>query len=134
MGFDSSASGLQGLHLTADLQHCTSGENALRDANQLAALCREAVKACGLQPVAELFHTFSPAGSGVTGVILLAESHLAAHTWPELHAVTLDVYVCNFSANNSAKAHQLIETLIGNFRPAQVQRHQLLRGALPPSL
>ena len=34
---------------------------------------------------------------GVTGVVLLAESHVAIHTWPELGNVTLDIYVCNFN-------------------------------------
>jgi spermidine synthase len=35
--------------------------------------------------------------------VLLAESHLALHTWPERAGVTLDVYVCNFSTDNSAR-------------------------------
>jgi spermidine synthase len=45
------------------------------------------------------------ASPGVTGTVLLAESHLAIHTWPETGSVTIDVYVCNFSADNSGKAH-----------------------------
>jgi S-adenosylmethionine decarboxylase len=61
----------------------------------------------GLRSVNELFHRFEPAARGaVTGVVLLAESHLAVHTWPELGAVTLDVYVCNFGGDNSAARPQ----------------------------
>ena len=48
---------------------------------------------------------------GITGTILLAESHLAIHTWPERAGVTLDVYVCNFTADNTGKAEQLFEAL-----------------------
>ena len=71
----------------------------------LRATCRAAVAAAGLTAVGELFHRFEPgraptarAPAGITGVVLLAESHLAVHTWPELEAATLDVYVCNLGA------------------------------------
>lgn len=126
------AQGPQGLHLTADLQGCACEPRYLREAAALAQLCQQAVASCGLRPVAELFHPFQPAGSGVTGVILLAESHLAVHTWPELAAVTLDTYVCNFGADNSAKARQLMALLVDSFRPSHQMRHQLERGGLAP--
>jgi S-adenosylmethionine/arginine decarboxylase-like enzyme len=64
----------------------------------------------------------------VTGVVLLAESHLAVHTWPELAAVTVDVYVCNVGGDNSARADSLLAHLVNAFRPAAVQRHALRRG------
>ena len=63
-------------------------------------------------------------------MVLLAESHLAVHTWPEIAAVTLDVYVCNLDTDNSAKANALLAMLIDAFAPAQVERHALQRGAL----
>ena len=90
----------------------------------------------GLAPVGELFHRFPPApGSdepaGITGVVLLAESHLAVHTWPELGAVTLDVYVCNFGADNSAKrAPPDARRWWRPSRRREVERHALRRGAL----
>ena len=119
---------MQGLHLTADLSECPVALPAFTEPAALRALCLQAVRDAGLQPVGELFHRF-PAGGGVTGVVLLAESHLAVHTWPELGAVTLDVYVCNFGADNSARAHSLLGALIDAFEPAQVERHELVRGA-----
>ena len=84
--------------------------------------------AAGLTQVNRLFHTFAP-GSGITGVVLLAESHLAVHTWPEIAAVTLDVYVCNYGNDNSAKAHALFDALCMAFDPVSVQSHALQRGA-----
>jgi len=97
----------------------------------LRSLCLDAVLACGLQPVGELFHRFAE-GAGVTGVVLLAESHLAVHTWPELAAVTLDVYVCNYSGDNSARAQALLVRLEAAFAARRVERHRLLRGGLGP--
>ena len=123
---------MDGLHLTADLAGCRStGEFAAAMTDELALrhLCLDAVHAAGLTPVGELFHRF-PAPGGVTGVVLLAESHLAVHTWPERGAVTLDAYVCNYSGNNAAAAHALIERLVAAFAPQQVQRQQLQRGAV----
>ncbi len=129
---------MQGLHLTADLHGCDPAGAALAamtDGDALRRLCLDAVRASGLAPVGELFHRFEPAGAeptGVTGVVLLAESHLAVHTWPELSAVTLDVYVCNFGADNSARAQALLDGLVQAFAPAQVERHRLLRGERTP--
>jgi len=117
---------MQGLHLTADLSDCTDAA-AMTDALALRRLCLDAVHAAGLTPVGELFHRF-PAPGGVTGVVLLAESHLAVHTWPERGAVTLDAYVCNVSGDNTMAAHRLIEQLITAFAPRSLQRQQLQRG------
>lgn len=95
----------------------------------LRSLCLQAVDAAGLRPVGELFHPF-PAPGGVTGVVLLAESHLAVHTWPELGAVTLDVYVCNLAGDNSAKARALLAALEAAFAPERAEHHEVQRGAL----
>lgn len=122
---------MQGLHLTADLSGVDPALPLMRDAGALAACCREAVALSGLSGVAELFHHFGSAHeqSGITGVVLLAESHLAIHTWPELGGVTLDVYVCNYGADNSARAEALMAALIAAFAPAGVDRQSLSRAA-----
>jgi len=121
---------VQGLHLTADLRGVDPALPPMRDAEALAALCRDAVAQAGLTGVAELFHRFGPADeqSGITGVVLLAESHLAIHTWPELGGVTLDVYVCNYGADNSARAEALMARLTAAFAPRAAHRQHLLRG------
>lgn len=122
---------MQGLHLTADLHGCRCAMDCLTQADALGAFCVQAVEAAGLQAVGQLFHTFpdTPQGpGGVTATVLLAESHLCIHTWPEQRAVTLDVYVCNFGGDHSAKAHALLEALLRHFDATQVHRHQLLRG------
>jgi S-adenosylmethionine decarboxylase len=118
---------MTGNHLTADLTGCPADSPVMTDPQALRALCIAAVQAAGLTPVSELFHVFPPPG-GVTGVVLLAESHLAVHTWPERGAVTLDAYVCNVSADNSVAASQLVDRLIAAFAPRQVQRRRWLRG------
>ena len=120
---------MQGLHLTADLSGCSDPANLMCDGSALSALCEELAVQAGLTVVGRQFHAFAPQGdAGVTGVLLLAESHLAVHTWPELRAVTLDVFVCNFGADNSHRAQQLVEALVQRFDPQRVQRQQLLRG------
>ena len=125
---------MQGLHLTADLRGCAAGQAAMTDTAALRSLCLGAVARAGLTAVGELFHRFAPADasatapSGITGVVLLAESHLAVHTWPELEAATLDVYVCNLGADNSARAHVLMDTLADAFSPERIERHAHRRG------
>ncbi|NYT61303.1 polyamine aminopropyltransferase [Alcaligenaceae bacterium] len=122
---------MQGLHLTADLYLCDCDSSLLTNAQILAELCRTHTADSGLTLVAEKWHTFPDfegEPGGVTGMLLLAESHLAVHTWPERNGVTLDVYVCNFMGNNSAKAEQLMQSLEDAFRPGKTQRQQLQRG------
>ena len=121
---------MQGLHLTGDLFDCRCPTARLTDVAGLRRHCLDAVQTAGLTPVAELFHTF-PDSSGITGVVLLAESHLAVHTWPEKNGATLDVYVCNFGADNSAEAHALCDALKGYFASASANMQTLKRGALP---
>jgi len=122
---------MQGLHLTADLHRCGCPALWLTDAELLGQRCLQEVQAAGLQAVAQLFHTFPATRhgpGGVTATVLLAESHLCLHTWPEKRAATLDVYVCNFDSNDSFKAKGLMANLINIFEPDQVQQHALLRG------
>jgi S-adenosylmethionine decarboxylase len=118
---------MDGLHLTADLREVATASPAMHEPQALRECCLAAVAHAGLQPVGELFHRFPDAG-GVTGVVLLAESHLAVHTWPELGAVTLDVYVCNYGADNSERAEALLCALLACFAPRGVERHALHRG------
>ena len=118
---------VDGLHLTADLAGCAAGIAPMHDADALRRACLAAVQRAGLAAVGELFHRFPPPG-GITGVVLLAESHVAVHTWPELQAVTLDVYVCNLGRDNSARAEALLETLLQAFAPQRVERRRLGRG------
>ena len=119
---------MDGLHLTADLNGVAPGLRAMDDPQALRECCLGAVVQAGLQPVGQLFHRF-PAAGGVTGVVLLAESHLAVHTWPELGAVTLDVYVCNYGGDNSGRAQALLDALVAAFAPRAVERRALRRGA-----
>jgi len=73
-------------------------------------------------------------GAGATGALVLAESHLAVHTWPELDGVTLDLYVCNHSRDNRAAAESAFAALRQAFLPRQVVRRDLHRGAIPAAM
>lgn len=129
---------MHGLHLTADLHDCACESRWLTDADALLAACELRVRDVGLRPVARLAHRFAPAldasggqhagPGGVTATVLLAESHLCVHTWPELRAVTLDVYVCNFGGDHSAKAQALMQALLVLFAPGRTDRHAITRG------
>ena len=123
---------MNGLHLTADLTDCRCDTAWLTDAARRGEACLKAVNTSGLQAVAQLFHTFpasSEGAGGVTATVLLAESHLCVHTWPEKSAVTLDVYVCNYGGDHSEKARALMASLMQLFSPSKVSVNALERGA-----
>ena len=122
---------MQGLHLTADLYQCRCDAEWLTDSRKLSDWCLQAVQAVGLQRVNELFHSFPGTAArpgGVTAAVLLAESHVCLHTWPEQKAVTLDVYVHNCGGDHSAKARGLMFALINRFQPEWTEQRSLDRG------
>ncbi len=122
---------MQGLHLTGDLFGCGCSAATLTDLEALSTLCRTATLDAKLTIVDEKWHVFpdwNGQPGGITGTILLAESHLAIHTWPESRGVTLDVYVCNFTEDNTAKAEQLFDALTVAFRPQKQTVNRITRG------
>ena len=117
---------MNGLHLIGDLTGCRCDPQLLLDGESFRAKCIDMVAAAGLTTMDATFHTFE--GGGFTGTVVLAESHLAIHTWPERQGLTLDVYVCNYSADNSVKARKLFEQIVEHFQPAEAARHEVDRG------
>lgn len=115
-----------GLHLIGDLYGCLCDSRLMLDAEYLENFCKERVAEAGLTTVGSLFHSFGEDG-GVTGAVVLAESHLAIHTWPESGYVTLDVYVCNYTENNRPKAQKLFDDLQAAFNPADPHLHRVDR-------
>lgn len=121
---------MRGLHILAELHDCGCERALLHELPPLRAACLAACRDAGLSVVADAFHAFGTAAapSGATGAVVLAESHLAVHTWPELGAVTLDLYVCNFSRDNTDAAEACFDRLAADFRPGRIVRRDLRRG------
>ena len=117
---------MNGLHLIGDLTGCRCDPQLLLDGARFRAKCLEMVAASGLTTMDATFHQFE--GSGFTGTVVLAESHLAIHTWPERSGATLDVYVCNFTSDNTAKAEAVYKALIGALKPGDVMVERVMRG------
>jgi S-adenosylmethionine decarboxylase len=83
---------LTGREWIADAQGCDP--SALRDVDRLAALVDRLIAAFALTPVmAPVWHTF-PWPGGVTGFVVLAESHVACHTFPEFGSICVNVFCC----------------------------------------
>lgn len=120
------AQAAQGTHLLCEWYGCDFSTPALNQAESLRLLCINATLKSGLTVVGDVFHQFQP--QGVTGTVLLAESHLAIHTWPEENFVTVDVYVCNYMEDNTRKALDLYATLKAHFKPLQESFVQAPRG------
>jgi S-adenosylmethionine decarboxylase len=98
-----------------DLYECDCDSRLMVVRRVLREHCLQLVKEAGLTTVGDYFHAFE--GGGVTGAVVLSESHMSIHTWPERSYVTIDVYVCNYSDNNREKARTLFEALVRTFAP-----------------
>jgi len=117
---------MDGIHLLGEWYGCPADAPVFTRADALRQLCVDAARAAGLTVVGERFHQFEP--QGVTGTVLLAESHIAIHTWPEAGFVTVDVYVCNLLTDNTAKAEHVFHALESALKPTEVRFQSIRRG------
>ena len=117
---------MRGIHLIGDCYGCAAETEAFRRADALAPICVQLAREAGLAVLAQQFHQFEPVG--VTGVVLLAESHLAVHTWPERGFASIDVYACNYTVDNAAKAQRLFDAMREVFLPQRLQFRRIERG------
>jgi S-adenosylmethionine decarboxylase len=115
-----------GLHVMGDLYNVQCEDRFLVDADLLRRHCLRLVEEAGLSSVGDFFHQFDGAG-GVTGMVVLAESHMSIHTWPEKQYVTVDVYVCSYTQDNRPRARQLYQSLLDTFQPQRENAHMVER-------
>ena len=85
-----------GQHSLFDYLDCPS--ERLRDTEAIRRALREAVLAAGGTIVTDAFHTFSP--YGVSGVVVISQSHVTIHTWPEHGYAAVDVFSCGVSLDH----------------------------------
>jgi len=100
-----------GIHLLADLDGVAVA--ALQDATALEALLQHAARQAGATVLFSHFHAFGD-GGGITGVVLLAESHISIHTWPEAGFAAVDIFMCGGADADCAL--QVIERGLGATR------------------
>ena len=96
-----------GRHLLVELHDCN--KEALNDLGLLRDVMVKAAIDCGAVVLGESFHRFSP--QGVSGVVIIAESHLSIHTWPEYGYAAVDIFTCGTFVNPEKAAQVLIEKL-----------------------
>ncbi len=94
----------------------------LRDSAALRPLLLDAVRRGGGTIVTDLFHQFSP--HGVSGVIVITESHVAIHTWPEHAYAAVDVFSCGESLDHPA----IRDTIAAALRAGRVESRVFARG------
>ncbi len=82
---------VRGKHVLADFYGIASAQ--LTDSSLLEKLLRAAAEAADAHILFSHLHSFGP-DQGVTGVLLLAESHISIHTWPECGYAALDIFMC----------------------------------------
>ncbi len=119
---------MEGMHLLGEWYGCEADMPEMTQAEPLRAMCLRLATASGMTVVGDRFYQFEP--QGVTGTVLLAESHLAIHTWPEHGFVTIDVYVCNYTTDNTDKAERLFRAMQDGLRPTRTKFQAIHRGGL----
>ncbi|MBL8436109.1 MAG: adenosylmethionine decarboxylase [Zoogloea sp.] len=110
----------RGRHLLADFHGVAAA--CLGDVAAIEALLRAAADAAGATPVAGHFHPFGP-GLGVTGVLLLQESHISIHTWPEHGFAAVDVFMCG-----GARPEKAVDAIASALAARSVELREIARG------
>ena len=107
-----------GIHLLVDL----IGASRLNDIDHIDGVLRQCVDACGATLLHIHLHHFTP-NQGVSGVAVLAESHISIHTWPEHNYAALDVFMCGDTEPNNA-----VDILREAFDASDVKVTEMRRG------
>jgi S-adenosylmethionine decarboxylase len=107
-----------GNHIIAEFLECES----MDDYEHLEAALCDAAQAANATVIKVMTHKFSPIG--MTGIVLLSESHISIHTWPEFGYVAVDIYTCG----EHVDVYAAIESLKGFFKPQRVRQIKIERG------
>ena len=107
-----------GIHLIVDLW----GATRLDDKAHIEATLRDCVKAAGATLLHIHLHCFEPSG-GISGVAVLAESHISVHSWPETGYAAFDIFTCGDTTPLAA-----VDVLRDAFTPERIIVSEHLRG------
>ncbi|MGX5173174.1 adenosylmethionine decarboxylase [Aliikangiella sp. IMCC44653] len=107
-----------GTHIIIDLW----GASRLDNLELMEKAFRQAVEQCGATLLHIHLHHFTPNG-GISGVAVLAESHISVHTWPEADYAAFDVFMCG-----DAEPHKATEIFRKAFTPERIDVREILRG------
>ncbi|MEM3828002.1 MAG: adenosylmethionine decarboxylase [Conexivisphaerales archaeon] len=111
-----------GRHILAEYFQCDS--RLLNDSTLLEEFLNKAVSCANATIVSSSFRTFEP--FGVSGIIIIAESHFAIHTWPEYGYAAIDFFTCGDSAD-PWKAHECLKSFL---KPLYTKEQEVLRGII----
>ncbi len=100
-------------------------EAVLTDTANLREVMLEGTRRSGATIISNEFHTFSP--HGVSGVIVIAESHVTVHTWPEFGYAAIDIFTCGETIDPWAVMHYLE----AEFGASSISSMELKRGLFP---
>lgn len=106
--FGAQDAGYLGRHILAEFFGCDS--NVLNNVKLIEEKMTNAAIECGATVIQKCFHMFTPIG--VSGVVIIAESHLAIHTWPELGYAAVDLFTCGESCDPKV-AHDYLKKAFG---------------------
>ena len=115
-----------GRHLLVDLYGCDC--DLLDDREYIETQLRAAAAAAGARILGAVFHRFNP--HGVTGVLVVQESHLAIHTWPEYGYAAVDLFTCGQNIN-PWRAYEILKAVLRADRATAVEMHRGQSDMLP---
>lgn len=108
-----------GVHVLGNLYGCPV--EMLEKVAAVRQAMSATVQEAGLHQVGETYHQFEP--FGVTGVVLISESHLSIHTWPEDNFAAVDVFTCGYEGN----AEQAFDLLCQYMKAERVEKRVVKR-------
>ena len=114
-----------GTHIIGNLKMCDHKFLFSLDMEKIKEETLEIIKRNNLMALGSYFHLFD--NGSFTGVIALAESHVAVHTWPELGTVNIDVYTCNYNHDNSENTRHMFDEVAALFRPGKIEKQEVKR-------
>jgi len=112
-----------GTHVLVEMFGCDPA--TLKDKEFVGKVLIRSAEEANAHIVATYFHQFQP--YGVSGAVIIEESHFTIHTWPEHGFAAVDLFYCS----DDVDVEKAIEILVQEFRPASITTFEVKRGVLP---
>jgi S-adenosylmethionine decarboxylase proenzyme len=105
------------------IDFCDCDPEVIKSVDPIRKIVLRAAKECGATILENFFHQFEPVG--VSGVVMIAESHISIHTWPEEGFAAVDIFTCG-----NMQPQVAVDIMRENFRAREATMKTVIRGQL----
>ena len=116
---------MKGLEVCARFENLNCSNEIVTSDCHFKEFIIKAIEEVCLTPLNYSGYNFLEGGLGFSSCVILAESHVAIHTWPEFNSLTLNIFVCNYNTDNTEKCINLFNKFVELYKPGFIRKEHI---------